>query len=79
MGRSTFLSLYFAVSNTSFEVQVALESWTYGRLLLRVAEQSGTIGAGEKQQSIAGDLRRAVPETRISVGDALAKLQEWVV
>ncbi|KAJ6142637.1 hypothetical protein N7471_002090 [Penicillium samsonianum] len=62
--------------NTSFEARVASDSWAYGRLLSKIAERSDTDGASGKLQVVADDLTKAAPEARISLGDALAKLQE---
>lgn len=64
-----------APANASFEARIATDCWAYGRLLSTIAEKSGT-GAGEKLQSVADDLTKAALEARISLGNALEKLQE---
>ncbi|CAG8942466.1 unnamed protein product [Penicillium salamii] len=63
-------------ANTPFEVRVATDSWAYGRLLSALAEKSGTPGISRKLQFIADGLTKAAPESRVSLCDALAQLNE---
>ncbi|KAJ5135134.1 uncharacterized protein N7515_004412 [Penicillium bovifimosum] len=63
-------------ANAPFEARVSTDCWAYGRLLSTMAEKIGTSGIGEKLQSIANALTKAVPESRISLCDALAQLNE---
>ncbi|KAJ5447691.1 hypothetical protein N7445_002512 [Penicillium cf. griseofulvum] len=64
-----------APANTLFEARVATDSWAYGRLLAMIAEKSST-GGDENLQSVASDLTKAAIESRISLNDALAKLEQ---
>jgi serine/threonine protein kinase len=61
-------------SNAPFGMQIATDCWAYGRVLSTIAEKSDT-RAGEKLQSVANDLTMAAIETRISLRDALTKLE----
>ena len=63
-------------ANTPFEARVSTDCWAYGRLLSAIAEKSGTSGIGKKLQFIADGLTKAAPESRISLCDALAQLNE---
>ncbi|KAJ5900020.1 hypothetical protein N7495_004764 [Penicillium taxi] len=58
-----------------WKARIDTDQWAYGRLLATIAEKSGDRDARVKLQSIAGDLMRTAPEARISLCDALAKLQ----
>jgi serine/threonine protein kinase len=63
-------------ANTPFEARVATDCWAYGRLLSALAERSGTPWIGKKLQFIADGLTKAAPELRISLCDALSRLDE---
>lgn len=63
-------------ANAPFELRVATDCWAYGRLLSALAEKSGTPVISKKLQTIADVLTKAAPESRISLCDALAQLNE---
>ncbi|KAJ5550390.1 hypothetical protein N7461_005088 [Penicillium sp. DV-2018c] len=63
-------------ANAPFEARIATDCWAYGRLLLALAEKSGTPGISRKLQFIADGLTKAAPQSRISLCDALAQLNE---
>ncbi|KAJ5827600.1 hypothetical protein N7447_004363 [Penicillium robsamsonii] len=64
-------------ANTPFEARVATDSWAYGRLLSTIAEKCGT-GRDENLQLVASGLTKTAIESRISLSDALAKLEQLV-
>ncbi|KGO70185.1 hypothetical protein PITC_096440 [Penicillium italicum] len=63
-------------ANAPFEARVSTDCWAYGRLLSAIAEKIGTSGIGKTLQFIADSLTKAAPESRISLCDALAQLNE---
>ncbi|OQD72066.1 hypothetical protein PENPOL_c001G05846 [Penicillium polonicum] len=63
-------------AHTPFEARVSTDCWAYGRLRSAIAEKSGTSGIGNELQFIADGLTKAAPESRISLCDALAQLNE---
>ncbi|KXG53422.1 uncharacterized protein PGRI_004720 [Penicillium griseofulvum] len=64
-----------AAANAPFGMRIATDCWAYGRVLSTIAEKSD-IRASEMLQSVANDLTVAGLEARISLRDALTKLEE---
>ena len=63
-------------ANMPFGVRVATDCWAYGRLLSTIAEKCPPGGTGEKLRFIGEALNKAAPESRISLRDALAQLED---
>jgi serine/threonine protein kinase len=63
-------------ANMPFGVRVATDCWAYGRLLSTIAEKCPPGGTGEKLRFIGEALNKAAPESRISLCDALAQLED---
>ncbi|OQD77634.1 hypothetical protein PENDEC_c002G01880 [Penicillium decumbens] len=58
-----------------FETRVAADCWAFGKLLLALAEKSGTGSVSEALRSVADGLMETAPEVRVSLGGALAQLK----
>ncbi|KAJ5921425.1 hypothetical protein N7466_009751 [Penicillium verhagenii] len=61
--------------NADFCVQIATDSWAYGKVLSVIAKESGPDLVHEKLREVGYDLTKAALESRIDIGAALEYLE----